>query len=71
MTVQKVEFGSLGLTLVGDIYLPQGFDESKQYKTIVVTPPAHQIKEQTAAEPTRLALTIHSTSLAYSKIKSV
>ncbi|MEH0697913.1 alpha/beta hydrolase [Vibrio owensii] len=49
MTVQKVEFKSLGLTLVGDMYLPQGFDESKQYKTIVVTPPAHQIKEQTAA----------------------
>ena len=47
MTVQKVEFKSLGLTLVGDMYLPQGFDESKQYKTIVVTPPAHQIKEQT------------------------
>ena len=71
MTVQKVEFKSLGLTLVGDMYLPQDFDESKQYKTIVVTPPAHQIKEQTTAEPTRLALSIHSISLADSKTKSV
>ncbi|MDA0149645.1 alpha/beta hydrolase [Vibrio sp. LaRot3] len=49
MNVQKVEFKSAGLTLIGELYLPQGFDQSKQYKTIVVTPPAHQIKEQTPA----------------------
>ncbi|GAM66471.1 hypothetical protein JCM19236_3923 [Vibrio sp. JCM 19236] len=49
MKVQKVEFKSLGLNLVGNLYLPEGFDENQQYKTIIVTPPAHQIKEQTPA----------------------
>ncbi|NOI79858.1 alpha/beta hydrolase [Vibrio tubiashii] len=49
MKVQKVEFKSLGLNLVGDLYLPENFDHESQYKTIVVTPPAHQVKEQTPA----------------------
>ncbi|TKB55490.1 alpha/beta hydrolase [Ferrimonas aestuarii] len=49
MKVQKVEFKSVGLNLVGNLYLPEGYDESRQYPTIVVTPPAHQIKEQTPA----------------------
>lgn len=47
MKVQKVEFKSLGLNLVGNLYLPKGFDANQQYKTIIVTPPAHQVKEQT------------------------
>ncbi|CCN81578.1 putative alpha/beta-Hydrolase [Vibrio nigripulchritudo SFn27] len=49
MKVQKVKFKSLGLTLAGNLYLPEKFAPNQQYKTIVVTPPAHQIKEQTAA----------------------
>ena len=49
MTVKKVEFNSVGVKLVGNLYLPADFDESKSYKTIVMTPPAHQIKDQTPA----------------------
>ena len=50
MKAQTVEFDSVGLKLVGHLYLPEGFDASKRYKTIVMTPPAHQIKEQTPAQ---------------------
>ncbi|MCV6621338.1 MAG: alpha/beta hydrolase [Cellvibrionaceae bacterium] len=50
MKMKRVEFDSVALSLVGNLYLPEDFDEAKQYKTIVVTPPAHQIKEQTAAQ---------------------
>lgn len=49
MTIQTVQFQSAGIDLVGQLYLPDNFSETQRYKTIVVTPPAHQIKEQTAA----------------------
>ncbi|MCV6588961.1 MAG: alpha/beta hydrolase [Marinobacterium sp.] len=49
MTIQTVHFQSAGINLVGQLYLPDNFSETQRYKTIVVTPPAHQIKEQTAA----------------------
>ena len=48
-STKVVEFNSKGLKLVGTLYLPAEFDASKQYKTVVMTPPAHQIKEQTLA----------------------
>jgi hypothetical protein len=53
MNIQRLEFSrasSMGLILVGNLYTPDDFDATKQYKTIIVTPPAHQIKEQTKAE---------------------
>ncbi len=50
MNIQRLEFSSVGLTLVGSLYTPADFDVTKKYKTIIVTPPAHQIKEQTPAE---------------------
>ncbi|MEM7130509.1 MAG: alpha/beta hydrolase [Chloroflexota bacterium] len=37
------------LKLAGDLYLPDNFDESKQYPTIVFTGPFNQIKEQMGA----------------------
>lgn len=34
-----VTFKSFGVDLVGDLYLPEGFDASKKYKTIVGASP--------------------------------
>lgn len=49
MTTQRIEFNSVDKKLVGTLYLPENFDETGSYKTVVMTPPAHQIKEQTLA----------------------
>lgn len=49
MTIQTVNFQSAGIKLVGTLYLPENFSEEARYKTIMMTPPAHQIKEQTLA----------------------
>lgn len=35
----KVTFKSFGVDLVGNLYLPEGFDENKKYKTIVSASP--------------------------------
>ncbi|MBE7385183.1 MAG: alpha/beta hydrolase [Leptolyngbya sp. SIO1E4] len=45
----KVTFKSFGVDLVGDLYLPEGFDESKKYKAIVGASPFPQVKEQIPA----------------------
>lgn len=46
MSVKRVTFKSFGVDLVGDLYLPEGFDESKKYKAIVGASPFPQVKEQ-------------------------
>ncbi len=42
----KVTFKSYGVNLAADLYLPQGFDETKKYKAIVGASPFPQVKEQ-------------------------
>lgn len=49
MTIKKVAFKSFGVELVGDLYLPDNFDESKKYKAIVGASPFPQVKEQVLA----------------------
>ncbi|WP_086929417.1 alpha/beta hydrolase [Agarilytica rhodophyticola] len=49
MNIKKVTFKSFGVDLVGDLYLPQGFDENKKYKAIVGASPFPQVKEQVLA----------------------
>lgn len=49
MSVKSVTFKSFGLDLAGDLYLPEGFDESKKYKAIIGTSPFPQVKEQVPA----------------------
>lgn len=46
MTVKKVTFKSFGVDLAANLYLPEGFDENKQYKAIVGASPFPQVKEQ-------------------------
>lgn len=45
----RVTFKSFGVELVGDLYLPEGFDENKKYKAIVGASPFPQVKEQVEA----------------------
>ncbi|CAM1343377.1 alpha/beta hydrolase [Tenacibaculum amylolyticum] len=42
----SITFTSFGVALVGDLYLPEGFDENKKYKAIVGASPFPQVKEQ-------------------------
>ncbi len=49
MSKKRVTFKSFGVDLVGDLYLPEGFDESKRYKAIVGASPFPQVKEQIPA----------------------
>lgn len=44
-----VTFKSFGVDLVGDLYLPDGFDEAKTYKAIVGASPFPQVKDQIPA----------------------
>ena len=37
------------LKLVGHLYVPENFDESRKYPTIVFTGPFNQVKEQMGA----------------------
>lgn len=46
MTIEKVTFKSFGVDLVGNLYLPDGFDANKQYKATVGASPFPQVKEQ-------------------------
>ncbi|HLM60866.1 MAG TPA: nuclear transport factor 2 family protein [Pyrinomonadaceae bacterium] len=43
---RKVEFKSEGLVLVGNLHLPEKFDEAKKYKAVVVTGSWTTVKEQ-------------------------
>ena len=45
----KITFKSFGVDLVGDLYLPEGFDESKKYKAIVGASPFPQVRGQIPA----------------------
>lgn len=49
MSSKRITFKSFGVDLVGDLYLPPGFDESKKYKAIVGASPFPQVKEQVLA----------------------
>lgn len=49
MNVKQVTFKSFGVDLVGNLYLPEGFDEHKKYKAIVGASPFPQVKEQIPA----------------------
>lgn len=44
--INKVTFKSFGVNLVGNLYLPEGFDANKKYKAIVGASPFPQVKEQ-------------------------
>ncbi len=44
--VNKVTFKSFGVDLVGNLYLPEGFDPNKKYTAIVGGSPFPQVKEQ-------------------------
>jgi fermentation-respiration switch protein FrsA (DUF1100 family) len=44
---RQITFKHKNLLLAGDLYLPEGFDESKPYPAIVITHPAGGVKEQT------------------------
>ncbi|RBN42025.1 hypothetical protein DMN50_07085, partial [Priestia megaterium] len=45
---KSVTFKNNILNMVGNLYLPEGFDESKKYSGIVVVHPGGGVKEQTA-----------------------
>ena len=45
----QVTFRSFGVDLAGDLYLPEGFDETKTYKAIVGASPFPQVKDQIPA----------------------
>ncbi|QYK04623.1 alpha/beta hydrolase [Shewanella zhangzhouensis] len=47
-SIQTVSYRNLGWDVAADLYLPPGFDESKQYPAIVSTHPIGSCKEQTA-----------------------
>lgn len=47
--INTVTFKSFGVDLVGNLYLPEDFDESKKYKAIVGASPFPQVKEQVLA----------------------
>ena len=49
MSVKRVTFKSFGVDLVGNLYLPEDFDENKKYKAIVGASPFPQVKEQVLA----------------------
>ncbi|MBE1285137.1 MAG: alpha/beta hydrolase [Rhodobacteraceae bacterium] len=44
-----ITFKSFGVDLAGDLYLPEGFDETKTYKAIVGASPFPQVKDQIPA----------------------
>lgn len=45
----RVTFRSFGMDLVGDLYLPEGFDPQKKYDAIVSASPFPQVKDQIPA----------------------
>lgn len=49
MSVKRITFKSFGVELVGNLYLPEDFDENQKYKAIVGASPFPQVKEQVLA----------------------
>ncbi len=45
----KITFKSYGVDLAADLYLPEGFDETRKYKAIVGASPFPQVKDQIPA----------------------
>ena len=45
---QNVRFDNNGIEMAGDLYLPDGFDQTRKYAAIVVVHPGGGVKEQTA-----------------------
>lgn len=49
MNIKQVTFKSFGVDLVGNLYVPAGFDVNKKYKAILGASPFPQVKEQVLA----------------------
>lgn len=49
MNIKQVTFKSFGVDLVGNLYVPAGFDVDKKYKAILGASPFPQVKEQVLA----------------------
>ncbi len=47
--INKVVFPSEGLELSGLLFLPEGFNSSKSYPTVIMTTPFNQVKEQSGS----------------------
>ncbi|MFJ4255897.1 alpha/beta hydrolase [Pseudomonas monteilii] len=52
--MQDVQFSNRNIVMAGHLYLPTGFDESRQYPAIVTVHPGGGVKEQTAGTYARL-----------------
>ncbi|MEM7158582.1 MAG: dienelactone hydrolase family protein [Myxococcota bacterium] len=48
-TIEKISFQSKGVTVRGDLYLPDDFNTSTLHKAVVMTPPFPQVKDQALA----------------------
>jgi fermentation-respiration switch protein FrsA (DUF1100 family) len=48
VTIRNVAFDNNGITMSGNVYLPKGFSERREYPAIVVVHPGGGVKEQTA-----------------------
>ena len=46
--MKRVEFKNRDITVVGNLYLPENFNEQEQWPAIAVCHPAGGVKEQTA-----------------------
>lgn len=46
--IQRVTFPNRNITIVGNLYLPAGYDSSRKYPAIIVGHPAGGVKEQVA-----------------------
>src|SRR5688572_12571955 len=51
--MQTITFKNGDIDMAGNVYLPAGFDPSKQYAAVVVVHPGGGVKEQTAGEYAR------------------
>jgi fermentation-respiration switch protein FrsA (DUF1100 family) len=51
--MKHVHFQNGTITLAGDLYLPQGFNEGKKYPAIVCAHPAGGVKERSIIEHRR------------------
>ena len=47
--MNRIHFESQDVKLAGDLFLPEGFDASKKYPTVIFSGPFNQIKEQMGA----------------------
>ena len=45
----EINFQSMGYKLAANLYVPEGFDASRSYPAVILSPPFNQVKEQTSA----------------------